>query len=76
MKQIYKEYQTTKVLSFPEVQNIYEISDNLDELENAGFIITYNDCSFEITPAFIAYMENHLKSTVIETVDLIAKFIP
>lgn len=76
MNQIYKEYQANHIQSFPEAENIDEIAENLDELENAGYIITYNDYSFELTPAFISFMENRLKNTIIEATDLIAKFIP
>ena len=82
MKQLYKDYskrcsnndRNPKLFEAP--LNVDEITDNLDELENAGFIITFNDYSFELQQSFIAYMENKFKNDIAGIIDVIAKFRP
>lgn len=83
MKLIYKEYlEKKKTLSsvdaknFSAYQNLDDISDSLDELEEAGYIETYSDYSFILRPAFVSYMENKFKNNIIEATDIITKFIP
>lgn len=85
MKQLYREFLDKKKASqenpkfFPPPLNIDDISDNIDELEGAGYLIANIDYSFDLQPAFIAFMENRYKNKAWEIVDkstdIIAKFV-
>lgn len=85
MKQLYKDFLEKKKAnqnspnSFPSPSNIDDISDNIDELEDAGYLITNIDYSFDLQPTFIAFMENRYKNKAWEIIDkstdIIAKFV-